>query len=229
MKRAHHFVETTRTLRNSKCYVDQWEKRLALVDAKGQIIMAITEGEMFEYPCLNVAIATGEQYKFFCARGDIAYIGSMKRDSETLCLMEAITWVIMKENSGRLVPIPDDEVDDLSVYDFLPDTRVGFHPTNNNEAAYYTEKAKEIVISSKSEDIGDIVVSGYWKERYDYYRGWEHNYGPLLSYEFQKYVEESDDDYCTMSGGCSEEWDFPMYDVGDGVYCDDDGDNWDFY
>lgn len=197
MRRSSQFA-IANTLRSSKCYVDQWNKVLALVNANGIIALAIKEVDGILY----VKVASGDGYEKLVING--LRIGSMTKNMYTLMeLYSVLRDDIITEKISNISPGCPKQ---LYVWEYLPHNKrtainCHFRATDNSDVLKYTKKAAKIV--------------GRTGE----------NYSKKIFTFFTFSLSKSDCWKCDPSS----EWGFPMYDVGDGVYCDDDGDNWDFY
>ena len=197
MRRSSQFAIAD-TLRSSKCYVDQWNKVLALVNANGIIALAIKEVDGILY----VKVASGDGYKSFVLSG--LRIGSMNKNMETL--MELYSILRDQFDTEKISNISPGCAKQLYVWEYLPHNKrtaidCHFSATNSSDVLKYTKKAAKIV--------------GRTGENFS-----------TRKFTFFTFTLSNPDDW---DWDPSSEWGFPMYDVGDGVYCDDDGDNWDFY
>lgn len=187
------------TLRGSRTYVDQWKKVMVLVNANGIIALAIKEVNGLLY----TAVASGDEYKKYIVCGKSG-IGTMKKDMDTLFDMYYIF-----EGRCDLETIPNDSCGcpkQLYVWDYLPHTRMavvkhgGFYESFDVDIASFIDKAEGI--------IGETNENFSTKKLYSmsFYEGSKVDYP----------------DRIRRNG-------MIMYHVGDGMYCDDGGDNWDIY
>lgn len=188
-----------RTLRGSRTYVDQWKKVMAVVNANDIIAIALKDVDEVLY----IAVASGDKYEKYIVYGGPG-IGTMNKNMDALFDMYYIL-----RGRQEIEKIPNNSCGcpkQLYAWDYLPHTKMaviqhgGFYKSLNSDISSFIDKAEEI-IGETSEDFSTRKIY------------------------FWPYYEESRADYPEkiISDG------LVMYHVGDGVYCDEEGDNWDIF
>lgn len=199
MRKPANFAEA-RTLRGSRTYVDQWNKVMAVVNANDIIALAIKEEDGAFY----VVVASGDEYKYFVAPAK-AGIGTMKKNMETLFRMYD-----MLEGRRDIEKIPNFSCGcpkELYVWDYLPHTKMavmqhgGFYASESESVELYTQKAEKIICDVDK----NATVLKTLHESSEFY-------GSRVDYP----------ETIRRNG-------LTMYHMGDGMYSDDDGDNWDVF